>query len=162
MAKLLVSRSGLSELWRAIRELFLPRARVLKARTALAALRRLAVEAGPGPAWATRLATDAERVEAGALDFARLRLQHLVLSDSVRLSADERSEVESITGGADSSAGDAAPATEVRSLALAGIERWRTRGDDPLADGALVEVCQAMVRQYEALFAASSGRSESA
>jgi hypothetical protein len=163
MAQLLVSTSGLAELWRAIREVFLPRARVLKARTALASLRRLAAEAGPGRAWAARLAIEAERVEAGALDFARLRLQHLVLSDSVKLSADERSEVESITSGSSSRPGRAAPAGESRSLALEGIQRWRTRGDDPLADGALVEVCQGLVREYEALYTAvSSPRTEPA
>jgi hypothetical protein len=49
-----------------------------------------------------------------------------------------------------------APVDDRRSLAVAGIERWRTKASDPLADPALVETCETVARTYEGIYAGAS------
>lgn len=156
LSRTLVAASGLDGLWAVIRDRFGPRARVLKARTALAALRELARRT-PGEAWARHVATGVERIEASALDFAELRLEHLVLSGTVRLGDEERAEVERVTRSTDTVtrlglSRDASPGTW-QATALEGIERWRSRGADPFADRALAEAADTMARAYEAAYA---------
>lgn len=160
LSRTLVAASGLGELWTELRERFAPRARVLKARTALVALRTLA-RRSPDAAWAGRAAAGVERIEASALDFAELRAHHLVLSGTVRLADNERDEVTRVTGtpGLDARLGvpPETPSATKSTVALAGIERWRTRGADPFADPALTEVAETMARAYEAAYAEVGG-----
>jgi hypothetical protein len=42
---------------------------------------------------------------------------------------------------------------DIERAALGGVSQWRTRGSDPLADPALVEVCETAARTCEAIFA---------
>ena len=79
-------------------------------------------------------------------EFGLLRAGHLVATGMVSLRPDERAEVAGAMAGA--------PVATERADALEGLERWRTRGADPLADGALTEVAQTMARSYEAAYAA--------
>ena len=161
LAPLLVQRSGLPDLREIIERHFLPRARVLQARTALVALRALAHDLrADDPVAAGQIEREAERIEAGAVEFAQLRVAHLVLSGAVRVAEDERTEIERVLLAPDGASalglpGDA-PVEDRRSLAIAGIERWRTKASDPLADPALVETCETVARTYEGIYAGAS------
>jgi hypothetical protein len=160
----LVEVSGLGALRSIITEHFLPRARVLQARTALAALRAMARDLqGSDPRTATAIDREAERIEANAVEFAQLRAAHLVASGTVQVPAADRTELSRLfLAGSPATALGLAPdasATEVRSTALASITRWRNRAGDPLADAALTEVCETAARSCEAIYA---GTTESA
>ena len=143
-----------------IAEHFLPRARVLQARSALVALRRLAarLQATDPAHGRPRLDREAERIEAGAVEFAQLRAAHLVASGAVAVNEAERAELERLLLASSAAAalglGASAPADEVRAAALAGVSRWRNRAG-PLADPALVEVCETAARSCEAIYAST-------
>jgi hypothetical protein len=161
LARALVERSGLGELRSIIQDLFLPRARLLQARSALVALRGLAASArATEPGTADRLDRDAERLEAGSVEFAQLRIAHLVLSGGVQVQGDERAEIERVLLAPSREAALGLPpgaaADDIRHAALAGIERWRTRGSDPIAEPTFVETCETVARTYEGIFAAAS------
>jgi hypothetical protein len=160
LARALVDRSGLGQLRSLIQGHFLPRARLLQARSALVALRGLAASArAVDPATADRLDRDAERLEAGSVEFAQLRVAHLVLSGGVHVQDDARAEIERVLLAPSPEAAlglaPGAGADDVRHAALAGIERWRTRAADPVADPSLVETCETVARTYEGIFAAA-------
>ena len=77
----LVEISGLGELRRVIAQHFLPRARVLQARSALAAVRALARELrSVHAAIADQIDRHAEQLEASAVEFGQIRAAHLVAS----------------------------------------------------------------------------------
>jgi hypothetical protein len=156
----LVELSGLGELRRIITEHFMPRARVLQARTALVALRNLAHTLQASDArTATAIDREAERIESNAVEFAQLRAAHLVGSGSVRVNDGERVDLERLllasSPGAALGLGESASADDVRSAALSAISRWRNRAGDPLADPALIEVCEAAARSCEAIYAST-------
>jgi hypothetical protein len=153
----LVEHSGLNQLNRVIAEHFLPRARVLQARSALVAIRALARRlATADPARAEHVDREAERIEAGVVDFARIRAAHLLASNGVRVADRERGELERLflaTTAAD--ALGLAPGTttnEVSTAALQSVARWRERAADPLAEPAFVEMCETAARTGEAIF----------
>jgi hypothetical protein len=158
LARALVAVSGLRELQALLDQHFLPRAQILKARSALLALRALSrrIERD-APDAAGRLDAGIEELEASLHEFAEMRLLHLVLSRSVELSDDEVEEVKRVTGpGAPAQRLGADPsddAVTLRATALRAVERWRDRGADPLADRELCEVCEVMARSYEGLHA---------
>ncbi|HEX9259550.1 MAG TPA: dynamin family protein, partial [Acidimicrobiales bacterium] len=157
LSTLLVEQSGLPELRRVIAEQFLPRATSLKARSGLAALRRLSAElAAVDPGLADRVAREAERIETGTADFARLRAAHLVASRTVEVEDDaedlQRLLLGETAAGALGLEADA-DADAIRSGALAAISRWRNRAGDPLAEPAAVEVYEAAARTCEGFFA---------
>ena len=162
MAPRLVEASGLDALRGVIDQHFLPRARVLQARTALAAARSLVphLRVMDGRV-ADDLERGAERIAAGAVDFARLRAANLVTAESLRVTDDERSELQRLflAGTPVGSLGLApdAPPEAVQAAALATIQRWRDRSNDPLADPALIEVCETAARTGERIFAELSG-----
>jgi hypothetical protein len=154
----LVDRSGLNELNRVIAEHFLPRARVLQARTALVALRALAFHLrATDPTRAEYIDREAERIEAGVVDFARIRAAHLVATGSARVNEADRPELDrlflattapdalGLPGGADGAA--------LAAAALPVISHWRERAADPLADPARVEVYETAARTAEAIYA---------
>jgi hypothetical protein len=154
----LVERSGLNELNRVIAQHFLPRARVLQARTALVALRALASELRTtDPTRSEYVDREAERVEAGVVDFARIRAAHLVATGSARVDDADRPELDrlflattapdalDLPGGAD--------AGSLAAAALPVIARWRERGADPLADPVQAEVFETAARTGEAIYA---------
>ena len=153
MSRSLVQRSGLSTLREHIERQLLPRAQVLKDRSALVALRDVARRLQTSqPDSARWLAGEVERVEALTHEFGLLRAGHLVATGMVALRPAERDEVTRAL------AGD--PVASTSAAALDGVERWRTRGSDPLVDGAFAEVAQTMARSYEAAYAAGGGGSE--
>jgi hypothetical protein len=160
LSRLLVDTSGLAELRRVLAEHFMPRARVLQARTALAALhdlvRRLRDVDAPA---ADRLEHGIERIEASAHEFAELRLAYMVLIGAVSLSPEEQQEVRRLTQPANAAARVGlepdAGLEALSTAAVAGIERWRTRAEDPLVDPLTAEAASIAARSYEALFVAA-------
>ena len=157
LANALVEVSGLAELRRVIDGHFLPRATTLKGRSALSALRRLARQvAVKDPAAAQQIDATVEAIEASAHEFAELRLAHLVLSGAVKFSDEEIDEARRMTAGGDARArlglAQDAAAGDVQAAALAGVERWRTRGASPMATPTLRDAAEVMARSYEGLY----------
>ncbi|MDZ7676010.1 MAG: hypothetical protein U5K30_13200 [Acidimicrobiales bacterium] len=153
----LVEHSGLPALQQVIAEHFLPRARVLQARSALVALRALARdlrEAGSTESdWLDR---EAERLEAGAVDFARIRAAHLLASGAASFADGRRSELDRILLGSTATAALGLPEQsgpeELRTAALEAVARWRDRAADPLAEPSAMEVCEVAARTAEAIY----------
>ena len=157
----LLGASGIVDLERILRDQFAARSGALKARSALAALRAIADELNRRAiVGATGLAAEIERVEAASEELALLRLLHLVLAGLVEVDPDERLEIERLTGGGSPAerAGLPADATPdaVRAAALGGIERWRLRAANPLADRRAIEATEIVVRAYEQVHAATT------
>ncbi len=153
----LVARSGLSELRRLIAEHFMPRSRILKARTAVQALRSLAATMrSTHPDAAVKLDREVEQLEAGAVEFARMRGAHLVTTGEARVADREREELERLllagTPAAAMGLAAGAPEEEIKRKALEGVARWRDRAADPLADPAVVEVFETAARSCEAFY----------
>ncbi len=160
LAPVLVEHSGLSGLQRVIDEQFLPRARLLKARSALASVRVLLPELRvQHPAESDRLAREVERIDASAIDFARLRAAHLLAAMDLRVPEQDRANLQRLLLA--SSDGDAmglpagAPVDEVRQAALEAVGHWRARAADPLAAPTAVEVFETAARAGESIYAAA-------
>ena len=160
LSALLVERSGLVDLRRLIADHFLPRARILQARTALANLRHLAAQLrSDAPASAEQIDREAERIEAGSVQFGQIRAAHLVVSETAKMGDEERAEVQRVVLASSRTVAlglpeDADPDRQ-KAVALSGIERWRARAGDPLAEPAVLEVCETMARSYEGLYVAA-------
>jgi hypothetical protein len=158
LGPLLVEASGLPGLRQVIAQHFMPRGKVLQARSALAAIRALAREtATASPAYAQQMQREVERVEASAIDFARLRGAHLVATGAARLNATERAELERLFLAADAAASlglqSGSHRNDLQKAALDAVGRWRSRGGDPFADPTLVEVCETAARACESIYA---------
>ena len=156
----LLEHSGIRALQRVLEQSYAARASVLKARSALVALRTVAATlVRDGLSDAGRVSDAIDRLEAASGELALLRLQHLVLAGHVDLSPAERAEVDRVSGATDlaTRAGVAAGATpdEVQAAAIEGVERWRRRAGDPLADRRTVEAADIMSRAYEEIHALS-------
>jgi len=157
LSVLLIERSGLAELQRIIAEHFLPRAKLLKARTALVALRGVAAElTAQGHPEAAAFAAALDRVDASALEFALLQAAHLVMSGAVHLDADSAHEVDRALSDPDLVAAfdlsDVDPDRR-RAVVLSGVARWRELASDPIAGPLDVSVADTMARVYERLHA---------
>lgn len=156
LSRELVAASGLVELRRLLSEHFTRRAGLLKARSALRAVRQLAYDLRSHDAdRASRLAAEVEQVESASHEFAELRLLYLVLSGQVVLSEEETLEVTTLVG--DGSGADRLRATPggegaTRDVVLAAIDRWRRKGGHAKTDVETREVCEIVARTYEALY----------
>lgn len=158
LSRTLIDLSGIAALQRTMAEQFAGRAAVLKARSALAALRTVIVELRRrGVPGSVELDADLERLEASSHDLAQLRLLHLVLAGLVSVSEEERLEITRLSVGGPpwrrAGLDEAVDPDEVRAVALAGIERWRQRAANPLSDRRVVEAAEIVVRAYERLHA---------
>jgi predicted GTPase len=156
----LLEHSGIRALQRVLEESYAARASVLKARSALVALRAIAaVLAGEGVERATDVVEAIDRLEASSGELALLRLQHLVLAGHVTLTDAERAEVDRLAGPEDlrvrAGVDPGASPDDLRSSALAGVERWRARAGNPLSDRRTVEAAEIISRAYEGIYAAA-------
>jgi hypothetical protein len=162
LANALLEHSGIRPLQRVLTERYAARAQVLKARSALVALRAIGVSLDrDAVAGGSEIVEAVDRLEASSGELALLRLQHLVLAGLLALAEDERVEIDRLTGGGDSATrvglAPAADADEVRAAAVAGIERWRARAGNPLSDRRTIEAAEIVSRAYEAVYAATNG-----
>ncbi len=163
LSEILLETSGIRTLQRVLGDRYGARAEVLKARSALAALRAAGtVLAGRGIDQATDLVQAVDRLEAGSGALSLLRLEHLVLTGLIEATDEERDEIARLCGssspgarvGLDPDATDDA----VRAAALEGIARWRSRAGNPLSDRRLVEAAEIVSRAYETIHAAAGGQ----
>jgi hypothetical protein len=116
-------------------------------------------------AGARELEAETERLEAGSVELAMLRLVHLVASGQVPFDDQTRAEIDRLAGGGTpahrTGLADDASRDAVRAAALAGIERWRLRASSPLVDRTEAEAAEIAARGYEAIFAAPDRSSAS-
>lgn len=158
LARSLVSASGIDQLIDVIDGHLGARSTVLKARSALISLRALAGDLeGEDPAGSERLKAAVEQVEAGAHEFAQLRLLHLMLTGAVQLPDDQRDEITRLTTDGDPSKRLGLPPDtrldEERSVALERLEVWRARAVHPLTDRVTADACEIVAQTYERLYA---------
>lgn len=150
----LVQRSGLNDLRSLIAQHFMPRARILQARSAVVALRVIGRGlARTNPQLADEVDRQLEQVEAGSVQFAQVRAAHLVASGAVSPTPPQRSELAAVLAASSAHAVvGLAPSSvidDVRARAIAGVGRWRTEAASPLANPTWVEVCETAARIYE-------------
>ena len=160
LSSALLEHSGIRALQRVLTQAFGDRAALLKARSALVALRAIAATLGrAGVAGSAEVSTAIDRLEASSGALALLRLQHLVLAGHVDLDEAQRGEVERLWGGGDGAARlgleAEAPALAVREAALAGVERWRAMAGNPMSDRRTIEAAEIITRAYEEIHAAA-------
>jgi hypothetical protein len=153
----LVRRSGLDELRGVLAAQFTERRDLLKARSALIAL-DLVLRTEPRPQ-AAPIAAEVERILAGAHEFAELRLLSDLRGRVVKLPKDLVAEAERLLGGDGGApatrlglAADAPP-TQLRSVALDALGRWRRRAESPLASRATADAARVIVRSCEGVLA---------
>ena len=145
--------SGLPALRRLVQDRFVRQAAGLKARSVLASLRALARRAGHRGAALEALV---EEAEASSPELLELRVLTLVLAGATRLDAAEGQEaVRALTATTDAGrvgAGEHDEPSVLATAALAGAERWRTLGADPVHDPLTVEVCDIVARVHERIY----------
>ncbi len=150
LSRHLVTASGLRDLGGLLKNEFLPRSDVLKARAALLELRRigrsLASLDQPFSAW---LDGEAERLESSREEFVELRLLQLVSQHRERFDDDELDQLLALASGSDRARRvrldhDADDST-IRLEALALVDRWRSRGASALSVGPVREACDLAV-----------------
>jgi hypothetical protein len=158
LAHELVLRSGLVELRQVLLTQFAARRDVLKARSALLALESLVHEAAaPG---SQQLASELERVAAGAHEFAEVRLLNALRAGAIKgVKAAESEEMERLLGAEgstpaarlalepDASAGD------LRNALQHAIGRWQRRAENPLSSRDAADASRVLIRSCEGLLA---------
>lgn len=160
LGPILVEHSGLTALRQLISQHFMPRARVLQARSGLVALRSLARSLEPiVPALAADIDRRLEQLEASTVQFAQVRAAHLVGSGAATVVASERADLDRLFGSPPSPAilglPEGTPIDQVQSAAATAIARWRTQAGDPLADPTTVEVYDIATRVVEQVYGAT-------
>ncbi|HUC32832.1 MAG TPA: dynamin family protein [Ilumatobacteraceae bacterium] len=160
LGPLLVDASGLQSLRQLILSHFMPRARILQARSALVALRALSRQiAGTAAGLASDVDRQLEQIEASTVQFAQVRGAHLVGSGAVSVPASDRAELDRLFATTDpvSALGLSSGASrdQVQAAALAGIGRWRNAAADPLADPTSIEVFDTAARVLEGIYGAT-------
>ncbi len=157
LSRNLVDVSGLTALQSSISEQFLPRARLLQARTGLAGLRGVAVAlAQTDSQSASSFASELDRIDAGAAEFAMLQAAHLVLSGSVKLDDEASAQVAALLDASDLSGAlglTGLSGDDQRQQVLNGLSRWRGLTSDPLANSLTIAVAETMSRLFERAFA---------
>lgn len=154
----LLATSGLEDLRRVLETLFAGRSGALKARSALAALD--AVLKSDPPADADSLWREVERIEAGAHEFAEMRLLSALHSGALVLPGDDGPTAERLLGaeGADFRTrlglpGDA-PDDEVQAALGEALTRWQERSANPMLNRVEVEAVSILVRSCEGMLGA--------
>jgi hypothetical protein len=155
LANELVLRSGLIELRQVLLSQFAARRDVLKARSALLALDAVLREATvPG---SDHIASELERVTAGAHEFAEVRLLNALRSGAVKVKPAESEEMERLLGaegtapamrlGLDPSASSG----EIRTALQNAIARWQRRAENPLSSREVADASRVLIRTCEGM-----------
>ncbi|MEM9745556.1 MAG: dynamin family protein [Actinomycetota bacterium] len=157
LSEILVERSGLDELRELLTTLFIDRRDLLKARSLLFAIDRLATD--HPVAGSDDLRREIERVLSGAHDFAELRLLSALRAGQIEVKPDLLDEVERMIGSSGAaprrrlSLDDDASTEVVRAAALDAIARWRRRAENPLTNHDMRNASQIVIRTCEGLVA---------
>ena len=164
LAETLEGRSGIVDLRRELLERFARRSDVLRARSGLLAVSRL-IHRAP-PELQAELRPEIERIRSGAHAFAEIRLLNDHRRGAVNFpgaNGDEvGQEVERLLGaeGTSPSARLGLPAgagpDDVQTGLLAAIDRWRRRGEHPLASPEVAAAAAVLVRTCEGALAAQA------
>lgn len=161
LADELLERSGLVALRDVIDQQFAQRSELLKAHTALLALRRLVSD---NPIRATPyVIADIDPLLADSHAFEELRLLSQLRSRGTTLTDDEVASLRRIIGGSGTDAASRLGLTPEEPYdgpraAFAAAQRWRRRAEHPLNDPFTTRACRAAVRSAEALVAEFAGR----
>ncbi|HEY8524200.1 MAG TPA: dynamin family protein [Acidimicrobiales bacterium] len=151
----LVRRSGLVELREVLLSQFAQRRDVLKARSALLALESVLHEY-PRPG-SNQLATELERITAGAHEFAEIRLLNALRAGGVKVKAQEAAEMERLLGaegGALHTRLDLPPEADVSEIRRAlqnAIGRWQRRAESPMSSREVADAARVLIRTCEGL-----------
>ncbi len=158
LATELVRRSGLDELRAVLLSQFAGRRDVLKARSALLAVEQLLHESmAPG---GEALASELERVTAGAHEFAEVRLLNALRQGAVKVKPAEAEEMERLLGAEGTSIpvrlGLEATAAEgeVRTALQNAIARWQRRAENPLSSRDVADAARVLIRTCEGMLVA--------
>jgi hypothetical protein len=157
LAARLADVSGLGELRAALLRQFTERSRLLRARSALAAVR--AVVRRGGCTDAGMLAAAAEEVTASAHEFVEIRLLNDLRAGFVQVPGHLEEEMDRLLGGSGhSTAGrlglpESATADECRAGALDALARWQKVATSPLSDRRLQLAAQGVARTCEGILA---------
>ncbi len=161
LADELVNRSGLSDLQQILSTLFMDRADVLKARSALLAIERLCAEHPETPG-VSDLLGGIEQVMAGAHPFNELTTMAAVRSGWVRGREDDLRDVEQLLGAKGTQPTQrlgidpASNRDQIRSAALEALGRWQRKAENPLTSLDLVTASRVVIRTLEGMIAESS------
>ena len=156
LADELLERSGLVALRDVIDQQFAQRSELLKAHTALLALRRF-VEVNPIRA-TPYIVADIDPLLADTHAFEELRLLSQLRSRPTTLNEDEMMSLRRIIGGSGTDAASRLGLTPEEPYdgpraAFAAAQRWRRRAEHPLNDPFTSRACRAAVRSAEAMVA---------
>jgi hypothetical protein len=149
-------RSGIDLLERLLATRFSARRDVLKARSALLAVNDV-LRRRPGAA-ADELRAEVERVHASARELGELRVLVMARAGELPFDDDAVDELERVL-----SSGDpherlgADPGDDLMDVVVAGVARWRARGEHPLAPPSVVEASAVVVRALENIAADQAG-----
>jgi hypothetical protein len=156
LANELVLRSGLVELKQVLLSQFAARRDVLKSRSALLALESIVRDSTV--AGSDQLASELERVTAGAHEFAEVRLLNALRAGAVKgVKAAECEEMERLLGGEGSSPSTrlgldpGAADGEVRTALQNAIGRWQRRAENPLSSREAADASRVLIRTCEGM-----------
>jgi hypothetical protein len=149
--------SGLDRLREVVLRQFDARARVLKARSAVAALREIFLrgDCADGPGLLHRL----EQVTAGAHEFEEVRILLELRGGELSLPPEREAELDLLMGGSGHAPSsrlglaETSPPEEVRQAALAALARWQGVERHPLSSRATQIAARAATRTLEGLLA---------
>jgi hypothetical protein len=154
LSEALAKVSGLTALREIVVQQISARSGLLKARSAMVALARLA-SAYP----VDGLAASLEELAAGAHELAELRMLNALRIGAVPLKDEPREEAERLfeTSGQAPAARIGLPpdadVAEVRRRLHASLETWQRRAENPLSKQAVVDACRVVIRSYEGMLA---------
>jgi predicted GTPase len=156
LASELKTRSGVEELRVLLTTVLAERRDVLKARVALVGL-DAALRSSANPAFEP-LRHELERIVASAHEFDEVHLLNAVRCGALAFRPAEIDELERLLGNIGASPAvrmGLAGSDDARTAALAGVERWRRRAENPITPLDLSDAARAVARTYEALLAES-------
>lgn len=158
LADRLVDLSGLTELRRVLTTLFVDRADVLKARSALLAVERLCVNAPTHPG-AERVLNELERVMAGAHPFNEMVTMAALRSGWVSGPSAKLAELERLLGASGAAAhvrlaiDPSSTSDQVRAAALDELARWQRLAENPLTQHDMATAIRVAIRSLEGVVA---------
>lgn len=158
LADQLVDLSGLTELRRVLTTLFVDRADVLKARSALLAVERLCI-AEPTPPGADRVLAELERVMAGAHPFNEMVTMAALRSGWIAGPPAKLAELERLLGANGSAAtvrlgiDPSSSPEDVRTAALTELARWQRLAENPLTKHDMAAAIRVAIRSLEGVVA---------